>query len=293
MLGKLFKYEWKGFRFPILIMLVVLVGTTALACGVILSINPRYDDAFRGFSMSSLILSILMYYFGIIGCSLGIMIVMAVRFYKTCYSDNGYLTHTLPVSTQKILNVKIISSFIAVMLMTLATAVTVFIIINVGLNHIISIAIAEAGYTNIYDIEEARREIYEEISSVFTGFKDAFGISMGLYIVYMIFYYIIAVISNVITVLGCVSLGQLYAKHRIIGAIIAYFVVQFILQIFIRIAMIPMYGRMMSNIKGHDEFTIFGFLSPTMNLTLLFMVVVAVVMYFVNLHMMTKKLNLE
>ncbi|MDE6748478.1 MAG: hypothetical protein K2K21_05350 [Lachnospiraceae bacterium] len=293
MLGKLFKYEWKGFRFPLMIMLIVLAGTTALACGVILSINPRYDDAFRGFSVSSLILSLLMYYFGIIGCSLGVMLVIAIRFYKTCYSDNGYLTHTLPVSTQKILNVKIISSFITVMLMTLATVATVFIILNVGLNHIISIAIAEEGYTNIHDIEEARRAIYEEISSVFTGFKDVFGISLGMYIAYMIVYYIIAVFSNVVTVLGCVSLGQLYAKHRIIGAIIAYFVVQFILQIFMRIAIIPMYGRMMSNIGGHEKYTIFGFLSPTMNLTLLFMVIMAAAMYFINLHMMTKKLNLE
>lgn len=293
MLGKLFKYEWKGFRFPLLIMLIVLTGTTALACVVILSINPRYDEAFRGFSMSSLILSIFLYYFGIIGCSLGVVLVIAIRFYKTCYSDNGYLTHTLPVSTQKILNVKIISSFIAVMMMTLAVAATVFIILNIGMNHIISIAIAEEGYTNIHDIEEARREIFEEISSVFAGFKDVFGISLGLYIAYMIVYYIIAVISNVVTVLGCVSLGQLYTKHRVIGAIVAYFVVQFILQILMRFAMIPMYSRMMGNIGGHEKFTIFGFMMPTMNLILLLLLIKAAAMYFINLYMMTKKLNLE
>ncbi|MDE7285144.1 MAG: hypothetical protein K2N85_16410 [Lachnospiraceae bacterium] len=293
MLGKLFKYEWKGFRFPILIMLIVLVGTTALTCGVLLSINPQYDDAFRGFSVSSLILSIFLYYFGIIGCSLGVVLVIAIRFYKTCYSDNGYLTHTLPVSTQKILNVKIISSFIAVMLMTLAVAATMFIIINVGINHIVSIALTEEGYKNFRNIEEARREFFKEFSSFFGSFKDVFGISLGSYIAYMIVYYIIAAISNIVTVLGCVSLGQLYAKHRVIGAIIAYFVVQFIMQILMRFAMIPMYGRMMSKVGSHEKTTIFGFMMPTMNLILLLLVIMAVIMYLINLYMMTKKLNLE
>lgn len=287
MLGKLFKYEWKGFRFPLLIMLVVLIGTTALACGVILSINPRYDEAFRGFSMTSLILSIFIYYFGIIGCSLGIVLVIAVRFYKTCYSDNGYLTHTLPVSTQKILNAKIISSFIAVMLVTLVATATMFIVLNVGLNHILYIGMAEEGY---HDINEARREFFEEFSSLFGSFKEFVGISAGLYTVYMIVYYIIISFSNVVTVLGCVSLGQLYAKHRVIGAIAAYFIVQFIMQILMRFSMLPMYGRMVGN---HEKYTLFGIMLPTMILLLLLYVIMAVAMYFINLHMMTKKLNLE
>ena len=290
MLGKLFKYEWKGFRFPLLIMLVVLIGTTALACGVILSINPRYDEAFRGFTMTSLILSIFIYYFGIIGCSLGIVIVIAVRFYKTCYSDNGYLTHTLPVSTQNILNAKIISSFIAVMLVTLVATATMFIILNVGLNQILYIGMAEEGY---HDINEARREFFEEFSSLFGSFKEFVGISTGLYTVYVIVYYIIISFSNVVTVLGCVSLGQLYAKHRVIGAIAAYFVVQFIMQILMRFSMLPMYGRMIGKADSYENYTLFGIMLPTMILLLLLYVVMAVVMYFINLHMMTNKLNLE
>lgn len=293
MLGKLFKYEWKGFRFPLLIMLIVLVGTTALACGVILSIKPGYEEAFRGFSMTSLILSIFIYYFGIIGCSLGIVIVIAVRFYKTCYSDNGYLTHTLPVSTQKILTAKIISSFIAVMLVTLAATATVFIILNVGLNHILYISMAEDGYKHIHDINEARREFFEEFSSIFGSFKEFVGISFGGYTVYMIVYYIVIAFTNVVTVLGCVSLGQLYAKHRIIGAIAAYFVVQFIMQVFMRFATLPIYGRMTGNTGSHEKYTLFGIMLPTMILLLLLYVIMAVVMYFINLHMMTKKLNLE
>lgn len=292
MLGKLFKYEWKGFRFPMLIMLIVLASTTVLTCSVILTINPKYDETFTWYSIMALMLSVFLYYFGIIGCSLGVMLIIAIRFYKTCYTDQGYLTHTLPVSTQKILNVKIIASIAAVLLTILAIVGSLFIIAQVGINHILTIIIAE-DQSYVRDIEEARRLFFQEMSAVFSDFEDELGISLGAGIVYMVIYFIIAVIANVVTVLGCVSLGQLYAKHRIIGAIVAYFAVQFILGQLGNVATMPMYAKLMQAEEQYVEYTAFGLMSPTMNLTLMLSVAVAVVMYFINLHMMTKKLNLE
>ncbi len=282
MLGKLLKYEWKGLRSPLLILLIVLGGTTALTCGVILTINPKYDEAIAWYSIMALVLSIFLYYFGLIGCTLGTMLIIAIRFYKTCYTDQGYLTHTLPVTTTQILNAKIIASIVAYLTMLLAIAATIFIIIEVGMHHIFSVMPGE------YD--EIRREFSWAFSSMISDFSREFGISMGAYIVYLVFFVVVSLFANIVTVLGCVSLGQLYAKHRIVGAIAAYFVVQFIMQIIGYLCSIPMYTRM---VRADYYDTPFGIMSPTMNLTLLTTVVVAVIMYFVNLHMMTKQLNLE
>lgn len=58
------------------------------------------------------------------------------------------------------------------------------------------------------------------------------------------------------------------------------------------ITAIPMYTRMLAG-TYYDNATVFGIMSPTMNMSLLTTVLLAVAMYFVNLHMMTKKLNLE
>ena len=265
-------------------MLIVLAGTTALTCGVILTINPKYDETITGYSVMALVLSILLYYFGIIGCTLGTTLIIAIRFYKTCYTDQGYLTHTLPVSAKQILNAKIIMSLVTYLLILLAIAATVFFIIQVGLHHIMSLA--------PYDYEEFRREFSREMAYIARDFKEEFGLSIGMYIVYLVIYCVIGCAANIIIVLGCVSLGQLYAKHRIVGAIAAYFVVQFIQQIFGYIFTIPMYSKML-RAEYNDDATVFGIMSPTMNLTLLSVVVIAVAMYFVNLHMMTKKLNLE
>lgn len=100
MLGKLIKYEWRGLRLPLTIMMIVLAGTMILTCGVILTINPKLDETLAWYSGVALTLSFLLYYFGIIGCTLGTTLIVVVRFYKTCYTDQGYLTHTLPVTTK-------------------------------------------------------------------------------------------------------------------------------------------------------------------------------------------------
>ena len=285
MLGKLLKYEWKGLCSPLLIMLAVLGGTTALTCGVILTINPKYDETITWYSVMALVLSIFLYYFGLIGCTLGTLLIIAIRFYKTCYTDQGYLTHTLPVSTRQILNAKILASIFVNLLMLLAIAVTICIIIQVGMHHIFSFVPG--------DYDELRREFSREFSSLLYDFEDEFGIRLGAYIAYLVFYIIISIFSNIVTILGCVSLGQLYAKHRVAGAILAYFAVQFIMQIIGYICSIPMYTRMIAPDSYSHNLTPFGIMSPTMNLTMLMTVILAVIMYFVNLHMMTKRLNLE
>lgn len=284
MLGKLLKYEWKGYRFPLLIMLIVLAGTTALTCGVILTINPKFDETITGYSVMALVLSIFLDYMGIIGCVLGTLLIIAIRFYKTCYTDQGYLTHTLPVSPKLILNAKIISALIAYFAILLAVAATILVIVQVGLHHIADVS--------SYSYERFMRELTYELSYAADSFKEEFGISFSMYITYLIIYFVIGCITNVIIILGCVSLGQLYAKHRVVGAIAAYFVVQFIQQIISYISTIPMYSKMLRS-EYSDDITVFSIMSPSMNFTLILTIVMAVAMYFINLHMMTKKLNLE
>lgn len=285
MLGKLLKYEWKGLCSPLLVMLAVLGGTTALTCGVILTINPKLDETLAWYSGVALTLSFLLYYFGIIGCTLGTTLIVVVRFYKTCYTDQGYLTHTLPVTTPQLLNSKLIAAIAIQLLMLLAIVCSIFIIVQVGIHHIFS-------FIPDYTYAELRHEFWELSPHILDSFEEEFGIRLGLFLTYIIVCSLIGIISNIVTLFGCVSLGQLYAKHRIVGAIAAYFVLQFVLMIFGNLTTIPMYTKLLTGAYAANT-TVFDILSPTMNLSLLTTVLLAVGMYFVNLHMMTKKLNLE
>lgn len=288
MLGKLIKYELKGLRMPLLIMLIVLASTTALTCGIIITINPEQTNTMAWYSVMMLMVSVFLYYFGIIGCSLGVTLTIVVRFYKTCYTDQGYLTHTLPVPPHTILNAKILSAIIASLSTILAVGVSLVFIAEAVI-HIVSIAL-ESEYGSAANVHNMIHQLLAEISDVF---HDTLGISVGMYIVYLLVYVIISTAAGIVIMLGCVSLGQLYAKHRIIGAILAYFVVQFVLQIIGYIAYTPMYTRIIFDESFQNNPSVFSAMSPTLNIILVLTSLVAVGMYFVNLHMMTKRLNLE
>ena len=234
MLGKLMKYEWRGLRLPLLIMLGILAGTTLLTCLIIFTINPKYDSVATGLSTMSLVLSILLYYFGIIGCSVGTMLIIAIRFYKTTYTDQGYLTHTLPVSSGTLLAAKTITSVLCYLAVLAGVFATILIIIGAILIHVSNIS----GYDKAY----IDRMIAEGLSELSLSFQEEYGISLGAFIAFYVVFMIVACISAIMTVLGCVSLGQLYTKHRIIGAIIAYFALITVQQFISYLAMLPTYS---------------------------------------------------
>ena len=84
MLGKLLKYEWRGLRFPFLVMMIVLASTTVLTCSVIYTINPNYNEAITWYSSMALMFSIFLYYFGLIGCSIGLSLIIVIRLWRMC-----------------------------------------------------------------------------------------------------------------------------------------------------------------------------------------------------------------
>ena len=283
MLGKLIKHEWRGYKVSLIIIFAVLAVTTLLTGLMIQTINPDHDDVVSGLSLMITIFSIFLYYFGIIGCILGSMLVIAVRFYKTCYTDQGYLTHTLPASPVQILSSKIITAVLHYMLVAAGIVVS-FIIIAMS-------AFFRGEQLNPSEFSNVSfGELYSEIN---INFENEFGVSLTLYFIVILLFAIISLISTIIITLGCVSLGQLFTKHRIIGAIIAFFGVNTILQIISFVATIPMYIKIGAAEMYNQNMTPFEAISPSFLITILGTVVMAVIMYFVNLHMMTKKLNLE
>ena len=282
MLGKLMKYEWRGLRLPLLIMLGILGGTTLLACIIIFTINPKMDDVTAGLTVMSLLLCFLLYYFGIIGCSVGTMLIIAIRFYKTTYTDQGYLTHTLPVESGTLLAAKTITSVLCYLAMLAGILATVLILLGAIYTHVGS-----------YDRIFLERQVAELLSDLSESFREEYGISFGAFVTFYIIFMVVACISAIMTVLGCVSLGQLFTKHRIIGAIIAYFCVMSIQQFVSYLAMLPTYSKMLRAEALSETIPLFEVISPTMIISLLWAVAVSVIRHIINLHMMTKRLNLE
>ena len=285
MLGKLIKYEWKGLIKPLSILYLVLLGITIITGLLILTINPDYDDVTIGLSVLFTMLSALIYYFGIIVCSIGTMLIIAIRFYKTCYTDEAYLTHTLPVSTKQLLTAKTITSVLCHLLSMLVIGLSVVLLLVVLVTHLINL-----GEIPTAELSAGFSEVFAELDR---EFANEMGISFSGYFIYLGVISIISSVCSIVSILGCVSLGQLYTKHRILGAIIAYFVMTFVLQMVAYLGMIPMYTKIFAAEYTGETILMFDLLQPTLIITLAASVVIAVIMCFINMHMMTKRLNLE
>ena len=110
MLGKLLKYEWKGTYKIVLILLLVLLGATLFASlGLVGLVKYMSGSSADGGEMGAvfatmfLFMTIGIYFVSVIGISYTLQIYQGVHFYKTMYTDEGYLTHTLPVTANQIL----------------------------------------------------------------------------------------------------------------------------------------------------------------------------------------------
>ena len=93
MLGKLIKYDLKSLN-RFLVMIHALLLTALLIryflTGQINSSTPQ--------NSLLLALSITLYVLILIAVSFATAIIITIRFYKNLFSDEGYLTHTLPVT---------------------------------------------------------------------------------------------------------------------------------------------------------------------------------------------------
>lgn len=128
MLKKLFKYEFKSTAKIMLILYAILIITTSVGSVVLYSLD--LDQAGESKLASILSVSaIVLYILAIFAVLIVMYVYLCVHFYRTMYSAQGYLTHTLPVKTLAPFHVKLITSFVWMFLsMALMTASIVALI---------------------------------------------------------------------------------------------------------------------------------------------------------------------
>ena len=118
MLKKLYKYDWKSVSMLLLVLHGVLlaysiIGRLAIAIAENFS-SGAGTDIDTPASLSTTIFGmgavayILIYAIFIVGIVLATILYLAVRMQKSLFSDEGYLTNTLPVSSDKLLWSKIL-----------------------------------------------------------------------------------------------------------------------------------------------------------------------------------------
>lgn len=277
MLGKLLKHEWKAvWKVPTLLLgILMLIG---LIAGSTFSM-PIWDSDWVGLPMSGVML-IVMFFFALSGVNIGITIYLGVRYYKSMFTDEGYLTHTLPVSARELLLNKVITMS-AWNLITIA-GILVSLVIFGG---VAFLALKPLNSEFARDVIRALAELPELFNDPSLAGFQGFCASLLLMMLTSAF-------SGTMILIGAITLGQMVRKHRILGAIGAYFAINAVIQMVNTMVMMPITFGSMNNIwwDMDSPFPIFTGFYTVMSLVF---VAVSVGLYFLCEYLIKRQLELE
>lgn len=277
MLGKLIKHEWRSTYKVGLLMVVLTFAVTFL--GWLSFRSPMWqslsDESDMYYSFNPLdILSVvvlLMYVFMLVGITYGMMIYLAVHFYKTMYSAQGYLTHTLPAGKHQLLISKLLVSSLWVLIVCLLVLLSAIAVICslVG-------AVAPA------DI--AWSELWSEISSGLQVLSSQFDLNIGGYFLTVLVSVILDPFITITTLFGAITVGQLFTKVRVLMAIVCYVGVLMISGI------VSSLTQSMISVGAGE---IGKYMNISTGASMLTELLIAVLLYIASYQIITRRLNME
>ncbi len=296
MLGKLLKNEWKGTYKIGGLMLIVLVGVTFL--GWLAFQSPMWQELssetyyYRDtFSVNILnlvsICTLLVYAMMLVAVSVGIIVYLGVRFYRTMYTDEGYLTHTLPVTEGRLLFAKTFISGIWSLIISLGLILSV-----VALFMFMISAMLPRGYS-LSDLWWEFQEVYDaELKEIFELVQIELGMNFRSYFIYLIISLILGSFTSIMTLFGAISMGQLFTRHRVLMAIVSYIGIGMFKGTFSSIV-----EGIVTNIyvgSSYDSPAVVGsYINANMIIGFVLSVVFAAVLYLVSWLVNTRRLNME
>ena len=251
MLKKLIKHEFKAtYRFyvPVYIALAALV---ALAC-IFLTVIDHFDVN-ELFLSITLPLGAIVGFLAIVFTVLSPYIFICLRFYRSTATREGYLTFTLPASTNQILFSKFLVSFLWAVL---TIAVTLFA---------------------LFDSEITFMAIRQILKSETFDFTTILSFIMGY-------------INSILAIYASISLGQFVRDHRVIASIAFYAAIYTAQQIVSLVVLIPvMIGTGIFSEGDTLNYSATGMLTI---ISLIISVVFSVIFYVISERILDRKLNL-
>lgn len=279
MLKKLFKQEWKSFfPAPTIAMIILAVVTVILMSTFMTSFWEQGNNIFVDLFAS---LTIMAYIFCLAALSLCVTICTAVRFYRNLFTDEGYLMFTLPVKTSDLLLSKTLVAVTWRLISVVFTVLSIFGVASFGIYYLSDTSIVRFFEDFIDLFKEALIELQKSLA-----------VPVPLFFLWLLLLGACSLFLNTLFVYACICLGQFWSKHKIGGAIIAYFSLRFILRTFRQIFSIPLSNLFSSYYYNIEELTA-GTWILLMFVSLLVSGGICVAMYCICSYIMSRKLNLE
>ncbi len=269
MVRKLMKYDFASYLRLLLPVQLILLGIAALNRMIQL-----FEDSSAAVYDIVFISSLVLYVISIIVALVLTFVVSIVRFYQGMYSNEGYLSHTLPVTPTQ----HIFSKLLVTLLFYLGTFSAIFL----------SFMIVTLGEMNI--------EIFKAAGFLFGKFMYYTDGHAALYLLELILMVFASLISLTLCLYFCISIGQLAQKRKILLAFGAYFGLYVIGQVLGTIVVIiftmlsgtSFLQAIVEWITGHMT----AFLHISFICGIIFELITALVYFLITRFIMRKKLNL-
>lgn len=139
-------------------------------------------------------------------------IYLIIRYYRNLYTPEGYLTFTLPATAAEIISAKVLTGIIWSALVTLMILGDVWMMIS-------AFAVSSA-------------TLPSEIASFPGEFAELFTFDEVNVLPLMIFSFFIQTAEGILLFYFSITLGQLWAKHKILGAVLSFFGISIAVRIF-------------------------------------------------------------
>ena len=296
MLSKLIKHE---FRNSWRLILILNVAAIVLAFCVMLLIRGyaqvypfmfREDAMFFDWEDFYAFLStsfIILYVVFMIAANVIVYLFLSMRFYREIYSEAGYLMHALPVTKGQLLWSHLICSGLW--------------LLEFALLDVVCILIALAGIPEAYAVLFREFGAFAAELMAWAAEHPVVTVQIVVMIALTLLSWLLAPFAQMLQTYCAISLGQVFKTHRVIGAVVMYFVISFATgiasQVLAFILMMSFGGTMarMDMIASPLTATqmMLGIVDVAMVIALFFSAALCVGFFLITHHWMKNRLNLE
>lgn len=295
MLGKLMKYEWKNTWKAGTLMLLGMFIVTVIGC-VVLQMpgvteffdNNDVNGAQAWLMISSFVAMLILYVIMLLASTWGMLIFLGIRFYRSMYTDEGYLSHTLPVTANQLFLSKVLVS----------GAWYLFISIGIGISVLALLLSMMTGLFNIGELNgimtQYNGNIWEFLSDAFYElgrvYEEQMGINLLHYGITLLLTYVAGPFITVVSLFGALTIGQLSSKHKGLMGILTYAGLTILSSIIgSTVQSVFMFGtNVMSSPSGVSVSV-----NSAYDINVITSLLIAAIMYGVSYYIINRKLNLD
>lgn len=250
--------------------------------------NNDINAAQSWFVLSSFVATLILYVIMLLASTWGMLIFLGIRFYRSMYTDEGYLSHTLPVTANQLFLSKVLVSGVWYL----------FITIGIGISVVALIVSLMTGLLNIGELSSVLTQyngnIWEFLADAFyelgRTYEEEMGINLLHYGITLLLTYVAGPFITMVTLFGALTIGQLSSKHKGLMGILAYAGLTILSSIIgSTVQSAFMFGANVANSASGITVST----NSAYDINVITSLLIAAIMYGVSYYIMNRKLNLD